>query len=190
VAASARIAPTAQLIGDVRVGEECVIDYGCVIASSGPPVVLGAGTVVMANAVIRSVGGTHRPPFPVSIGEAVLVGPLAAIAGCRVEDAVYIATGAMVFQAASRLGAGSIVHVGARVASRSRIGMKQYAIARHGGDALITSDLGVARDLLAKADFFEQVFGDDETDLDVLHRSSVATLRAEAGDWADLQPRG
>lgn len=190
VAASARIAPSAQLVGDIRVGDGCVVDHGAVLASSGPPVVLGAGSVVMANAVIRSVGGAHRPAFETTIGEDVLVGPLASLVGCTVEDAVYIATGVMVFQGAvvgrgSRLGAGSIAHHGAHLAPQSRLGMRQFAVA-HDGRAVITGDLEHARELLAKADFFGRVFGDDERDLESLHRSSVAALRAEAADWSDM----
>jgi carbonic anhydrase/acetyltransferase-like protein (isoleucine patch superfamily) len=190
VTPSARIAPSAQLVGDVRVGEGCVIDHGAVLASSGAPVVLGTGSVVMANAVIRSAGGAHRPAFETNIGEDVVVGPLTSLVGCTVEDAVYIATGVMVFQGVvvgrgSRLGAGSIAHVGARLPPLSRLGMRQYAVAHEGG-AVITGDLEHARDLLAKADFFGRVFGDDERDLESLHRSSVAALRAEAADWSDM----
>jgi len=187
---SARIAPSAQLVGDVRVGERCVIDHGAVLVSSGPPVVLGAGSVVMPNAVIRSAGGAHRPAFETTIGEDVLVGPLASLVGCTVEDAVYIATGVMVFQGVvvgrgSRLGAGSIAHVGAHIAPRSRLGMRQYAVAR-GDGAVITGDLEHARELLAEADFFGRAFAAAEPDQESLHRESVAALRAEAADWSDM----
>ena len=192
LAATARVAPSAQLAGDVRVGELCVIDHGAVLLSSGPPVVIGAGSVVMANAVIRSAGGTHRPAFPTNIGEDVLVGPLAALVGCTIEDAVYIATGVMVFQdvvvgRGSRLGAGSIAHVGARLPPRSRLGMRQYAVADE-DEAVITGELEHARALLARADFFGRVFADEESDLESLHRSTVAKLRAEAADWSDIAP--
>src|SRR5215203_5576798 len=190
VPVSARIAPSAQLVGDVRVGERCVIDHGAVLVSSGPPVVLGAGSVVMPNAVIRSAGGAHRPAFETTIGEDVLVGPLASLVGCTVEDAVYIATGVMVFQdvvvgRGSRLGAGSIAHVGARLPPRSRLGMRQYAVADE-EDAVITGEPEHARALLARADFFGRVFADEESDLESLHRSTVAKLRAEAADWSDI----
>jgi carbonic anhydrase/acetyltransferase-like protein (isoleucine patch superfamily) len=188
VASGARIAPSAQLVGDIHVGASCVIDHGAVLVSSGPPVVLGAGSVVMANAVIRSAGGKHRPAFPASIGKDVLVGPLASLVGCTIEDAVYVATGVMVFQGVvvgrgSRLGAGSIAHVGARLAPRTRLGMRQYAVAGDDDYAVITGDLDHARDLLAKADFFTQAFAEDEADLESLHRSAVGRLRAEASDW-------
>ena len=192
VAASARIAPSAQLVGDVRIGAGCVIDHGAVLASSGPPVVLGTGSVVMANAVIRSAGGAQRPAFPTTIGDDVLVGPLAALVGCTVEDAVYIATGVMVFHGVvvgrgSRLGAGSIAHVGVQLAPCSRVGMRQFAVAHEGG-ALITGDLERARTLVARADLFGRVFADEERDMVSLHRSSVAALRAEAGGWSDITP--
>lgn len=190
MAPTARIAPSAQLAGDVQVGDGCVIDHGAVLLSGGPPIVLGAGSVVMANAVVRSVGGHHRPGFATRIGRDVLVGPLAALVGCTVEDAAYIATGAMVFQdvvvgRASRLGAGSIAHVGARLPPHSRLGMRQYAVAADGA-AVITGDLDHARELLARADFFDRVFDHGEQDLEALHRSSVAVLRAEAAGWDDL----
>jgi carbonic anhydrase/acetyltransferase-like protein (isoleucine patch superfamily) len=192
VAATARIASTAQLVGDVQVGEDCVIDYGAVLLSAGPPVVIGAGSVVMANAVIRSSGGSHRPAFAANIGEDVLVGPLASLVGCTIEDAVYVATGVMVFQdvvvgGGSRLGAGSIVHVGARLPAQSRVGMRQYAVADD-DETVITGDVERARAVLSRADFFTRAFAEDEHDLESLHRSAVSRLRAEAADWSDMAP--
>jgi carbonic anhydrase/acetyltransferase-like protein (isoleucine patch superfamily) len=192
VAPSARVAPTAQLVGDVRVGEGCVIDYGAVVASAGPPVVLGRGVVVMPNAVVRSVGGEHRPAYPVEIGDDSLIGPLAALAGCVLGEACYVATGVMVFHGArvgtgSRLGAGSIVHTAAVLPPASRVGMRQFAVAGADG-TVVTSDLDTARTLLAKAGFFERAFASDEADPVALHREATATLRAEADGWDDLAP--
>ena len=191
ISPTARVAPTAQLIGDVQVGDDCVIDYGAVIASSGPPVVLRRGVVVMSNAVVRSVGGAHRPAFAVEIGDDSLIGPLAALAGCIVGEACYVATGVMVFHGATigtgcRLGAGSIVHAGARLPERSRVGMRQYAVPGPDDEAVVTADLAAARELVARADFFGRAFEADETDLEELHRRATATLRAEAADWPDL----
>jgi carbonic anhydrase/acetyltransferase-like protein (isoleucine patch superfamily) len=191
VAASARVAPTAQVVGNVIVGEGCVVDYGAVIVSSGPPVRLDEGVVVMPGAVIRSVGGAHRPGFAVHVGADSLVGPLAALAGCSVGAACYVATGVMVFQGAvvgegSRLGAGSIVHVNAVLPPQSRVGMRHFAVAGGDGRAVVTSDVDQARRLLARADFFDQVFYDaDQADLEQLHRRATAMLRAEAADWTD-----
>lgn len=191
VASSAGVAATAQVVGNVIIGADCVIDHGALIVSSGPPVRLDAGVVVMPGAVIRSVGGTHRPAFPVHIEAESLISPLAALAGCSIGPACYVATGVMVFQGAvigagSRLGAGSIVHINTPLPPGSRVGMRQYAVPDGDGGAVITADLGVARPLLARADFFDQVFDEgDQAELAELHRRTTATLRAEAADWTD-----
>lgn len=191
VAASASVAATAHVVGNVIIGEGCVVDHGAVIVSSGPPVELGAGAVVMPGAVIRSAGGTHRPAFPVTIGAESLIGPLAALAGCSIGAACYVATAVLVFQGAvvgdgSRLGAGSIVHVGTVLPSCSRVGMGHYAVPDGDGGALVTPDVGTAGPLVGRADFFGRVFGDvDQSGLMELHRQTTAALRAEAADWTD-----
>jgi carbonic anhydrase/acetyltransferase-like protein (isoleucine patch superfamily) len=191
VARDARISESAQIVGNVLIGEGCVVGHGAVIESSGPEVRLDAGVVVLPGAVVRSVGGVHRAAFPVRIGAESLIGPLTALAGCLIEDACYVATGAMVFQGAvvgegTRLGAGSIVHVGTRLPPGSRVGMRHYAVPGDDGQALITADVDEARRHLADADFFGQVFDDDgHADLAALHRRATAIIRAEASGWTD-----
>jgi carbonic anhydrase/acetyltransferase-like protein (isoleucine patch superfamily) len=120
---------------------------------------------------------------------------LAALAGCTIGDACYVATGVMVFHGASvgagsRLGAGSIVHTAAQLPPASRVGMRQYAVAGPGGTALVTGELAEARELLARADFFGRAFATDERDVGRLHRQSTAILRAEAAGWSDLPTFG
>ncbi|MDR0345346.1 MAG: hypothetical protein LBI49_19990, partial [Nocardiopsaceae bacterium] len=140
---------------------------------------------VMPGAVIRSTGGGRRPSHPVRIGDDCLIGPQAALAGCALGVAVYVATQVMVFHGAvvgdgCRLGAGSIVHAGARLPDRARVGMRQFAVPGPAGAAVVTSDLGEARELLAAADFFGKVFADEApADLIELHRRSTAAVAAE-----------
>ena len=192
IPSTARIAPGAHVVGDVVLGEHCVVDVGAVLASSGPRVTFGEGVVVMPNAVVRSVGGEHRPAFPTTIGADSVIGPGAVLAGCDIGRAVYVATQAMVFQGAqvgegSRLGAGSVVHTGARLSSRSRVGMRQFAVPDEHGCSVITSDLEIARGHLGQADFFGHVFDLGDQDTVELHRRSVEVLRQEAADWNDVQ---
>lgn len=191
IADDAWVAPTAHIVGNVRIDAGCMVDHGAVIVSSGPAVRLESGVVVMPGAVIRSVGGSRRPPFPVRVGADSLVGPLAALAGCSLGAACYVATGAMVFQGAvvgegSRLAAGSVVHVNTALPPRSRVGLRQYAVPGEDDRPVVTSDLDEARRLLANADFFGHVFDDgDQADLVRLHRQVSATLRSEAAEWTD-----
>jgi carbonic anhydrase/acetyltransferase-like protein (isoleucine patch superfamily) len=111
VDATAHIAPTAVVCGDVTIGPGTHVAFGAVVAAEGAPVVIGADCMIRENAVVKASPG-HR----VTIGDAVLVGPHASIAGCSVGDQVFLATGVAIFHGA-RLGRGvevrinGIVHV-------------------------------------------------------------------------------
>jgi carbonic anhydrase/acetyltransferase-like protein (isoleucine patch superfamily) len=186
IAPDAFVAGSAVVRGPVRIGPGCVVDEGAIIVANGSPVEIGARVVVMPGAVVRSTGGSSRPPHPVIIGDDCLVGPLATLTGCRLGRAVYVATQVMVFHGArigdgSRLGAGSVVHTGARLPARSRVGLRQFAIARE-GDALVTGDLDTARELLAEADFFGTTFAlapEEQEDLVVLHCRTTRMVARE-----------
>lgn len=102
---SVYIAPTAIICGDVTIGEGCRVLFGVVVVAEGGPVVIGSNCIVMEQAVIR---GTRR--HPVHIGDHVLVGPRAYLTGCTIEDDVFLATGATVFNGA-RIGARAEVRV-------------------------------------------------------------------------------
>jgi carbonic anhydrase/acetyltransferase-like protein (isoleucine patch superfamily) len=92
---SAYVAPTATLCGNVRVGPDARVLFGAVLTADGGPVEIGAGAIVMENAVLR---GTRRDPL--RLGRHVLVGPGAYLTGCTVEDDAFLATGSRVFNGA------------------------------------------------------------------------------------------
>lgn len=191
---SARVAPSASVVGDVTVGAGCYVDYGAVIASSGAPVVLGEGVSVLANAVVRSVGGHGRPAFPVRIGDETIVAPQVALAGCEIGERCYLATGVVVLQGAtvgrgSRLAVGAVVHAGSVLEPRSRVGLHCIAAPDGENGVLITSDIEVARQAIARADFFSRAFALGESDQEQLHRDAAARLREEAAAWTD-EPLG
>jgi carbonic anhydrase/acetyltransferase-like protein (isoleucine patch superfamily) len=110
---TAYVAPTATLSGDVRVGPDARILFGAVLTADGGPVQIGAGSIVMENAVLR---GTPRDPL--RLGRAVLVGPLAYLTGCAVGDEAFLATGCRVFNGA-RVGARAEVRINAVVHLRT-----------------------------------------------------------------------
>jgi carbonic anhydrase/acetyltransferase-like protein (isoleucine patch superfamily) len=112
---AAYIAPTAVLCGDVRVGAHCRVLFGAVLNAEGGRVELGEHCIVMENAVLR---GTARDPL--RMGSHVLTGPRAYLTGCTIEDSVFLATGATVFNGA-RVGARSEVRINGVVHLRTQV---------------------------------------------------------------------
>jgi carbonic anhydrase/acetyltransferase-like protein (isoleucine patch superfamily) len=110
---SAFVAPTATLVGDVRVGARARVMYGAVLDAEAARVEVGECAIVCEHAVLRATaaGGTPRP---VVLADHVFVGPHATLLGCRVDRCAYLATGVTVLHAA-RIGAGGSVAVGALV---------------------------------------------------------------------------
>ena len=92
---SAYIAPNAMVCGDVTVGPDARIMFGAQIIAAGKPITVGARSVVMENAVLRST--VDRA---LVIGRSCLVGPTAHLVGCTLEEGVFVATGAAIFHGA------------------------------------------------------------------------------------------
>jgi len=184
------VADSARLIGDVTVGERCYIDHGVVIESSGAPITLGDETIVLANSVLRSVGGTSRPAFPVTIGRRTLVGPACVLTGCQVGANCYLATAVLIFHGAeigddTRVGAGAIVHHHTRLPRGGRVGLREIAVPGEAGP-VCTGDVATARELLARADFFGTVFEEEEpVDQAELHDRVFTRLLDEVMGWDD-----
>jgi len=112
---SSRIAPTAVVCGDVTIGANCSVGFGAVLTAESGPISVGANCVVMDTAVIRGVKRN-----PVRIGDNVLVGPRAYLAGCEIADNVFIATGASVFNGA-RIGIRAEVRINGIVHIRTAL---------------------------------------------------------------------
>ncbi len=89
---------------------------------------MGPGCVIMENAVLR---GTAR--HPTRLGREVLVGPHASISGAILDDHVFVATGAMIFNGAvlakaSSLALGAAVHIGCQVPAETHIPIGWVAV--------------------------------------------------------------
>jgi carbonic anhydrase/acetyltransferase-like protein (isoleucine patch superfamily) len=109
------LAPTAVLVGDVRIGDNASIWFGAVLRGDSSTIHIGAGTAVQDNAVVHCA-----KDLPTVVGENVIVGHSAMLEGCVVEDGAIVGMGAIVLQRA-RLGAGSMLAAGAVLAERSEI---------------------------------------------------------------------
>ncbi|UGB34843.1 gamma carbonic anhydrase family protein [Microbacterium sp. cx-55] len=106
---TAYVAPSAVIVGAVRIEAGARILHGAVITAEDGEVTIGENTVVMEHALIRGRSG-----HPVRIGAAVMIGPHAHVNGSVVEDEVFVATGASLFPG-SRIGRGAEIRINAVV---------------------------------------------------------------------------
>lgn len=109
LAAGAWAAPSADLIGDVRLGERASVWFGAVIRADNTPIIIGEESNIQDGAV-----GHSDPDAPLIIGDRVTVGHQAILHGCTVEDEALIGMGARILNGAV-IGAQCIVGAGALV---------------------------------------------------------------------------
>jgi carbonic anhydrase/acetyltransferase-like protein (isoleucine patch superfamily) len=115
IASSAVLFPTAEITGDVVVGERTIIGAGVkIIGDSHGPVRIGRDVQILENTVLHLL-----PDNDLIIDDGVIVGPGTMIHGCRIGARSVIEPGAIVCDG-SVLGAGCVVRAGAVVKQRSR----------------------------------------------------------------------
>ncbi len=85
---TAWVAPSAELIGRVRVGPNCYIGWGAVIRADNAPITIGEGSAVEEGVLVHvlpeTVGGGCL------IGKDVTVGHGAVLHNCTIEDMAVI----------------------------------------------------------------------------------------------------
>src|SRR5690348_12590551 len=91
IAASAFVAPTATVIGDVTIGEEASVWFGAVLRGDVGRIEIGARTSVQDNAVLHT---TDR--IATIIGDDVTIGHGAVLEGCTVERGALVGMNAVV----------------------------------------------------------------------------------------------
>ena len=104
----ALIFPGAAVVGDVRLGDDVSVWYGCVLRGDLRPVTVGARTNVQDGTVVHVADDG-----PCDIGADCIIGHRAMIHACRIEDACLIGMQATILDNAV-VGAGSVVGAGAR----------------------------------------------------------------------------
>ena len=103
------VAPSADVIGDARLGAGVGIWFGAVIRADNTPILVGARTNIQEGAMLHS-----DPHAPLTIGAGVTVGHHAILHGCTIGDNVLIGMGATVLNGAT-IGDDSLVGAGALV---------------------------------------------------------------------------
>jgi carbonic anhydrase/acetyltransferase-like protein (isoleucine patch superfamily) len=108
IPASCYVDLSAQLIGDVTLGERSSVWMNAVLRGDVHSIRVGANSNVQDCAVLHG----QRNLYPVIVGDWVTIGHNATVHGCVVEDEVVIGMGATVLNDC-KVGSGSIVAAGA-----------------------------------------------------------------------------
>jgi len=109
------VAPTADVIGDVTVGENSSIWYKAVLRGDKNKIVIGSNTNIQDGTIVH-VADT----YPTIIGNNVTVGHGAIIHGCTIKDDAFIGMGAIILDGAI-IGEGALIGAGALVTEGKEI---------------------------------------------------------------------
>lgn len=109
------IAPSADVIGSVRLGNEASIWFGAVLRGDNDWIEIGAGSNVQDGSIIHV-----DPGVPVVVGREVTIGHGVLLHGCVIGDGALIGNRATVLDGA-RVGAGSLVGAGALITPNTAI---------------------------------------------------------------------
>ncbi|MGH9519462.1 MAG: gamma carbonic anhydrase family protein [Terriglobales bacterium] len=108
IPASCYVDLSAQLLGDVVLGENSSVWMNAVLRGDVHSIRVGANSNVQDCSVLHG----QRNLYPVQVGDWVTIGHNATVHGCIVEDEVLIGMGVTVLNDC-RIGAGSILAAGA-----------------------------------------------------------------------------
>ena len=116
IAADAFIAPGVQIVGNVKIGAGASIWYNCVLRADVQTIVVGARSNIQDGSVVHVTRKTHGT----FIGEDCLIGHMAMIHGCTLEDHSFVGLGAIVMDGCvietdAMLAAGAMLTPGKRI---------------------------------------------------------------------------
>ena len=113
--------PDAVVIGDVRIGAESSVWPGAVLRRDYGTVIVGERTSIQDGTVVHAVA-----EFPTVVGSDCVIGHLAHLEGCVIDDGALVGSGSIVLHQAT-------VHSGATVAAgavvRNRTDVPEGALA-------------------------------------------------------------
>lgn len=125
------IHPDAVVIGDVRIGAGSSVWPGAVLRGDYGTIIVGERTSIQDGAIIHAVAA-----YPTVIGDDCVVGHLAHLEGCVIEDRALIGSGSIVLHHAT-VRRGATVGAGAVVRNRTDVPANALAV---GVPALIKLD--------------------------------------------------
>lgn len=122
IADSAYVAESAEVIGDVKIGEKCFVGPGAKIRGDSGRIVIGDCTSVQDNCIVHADAGGE-----VRIGDHVSVGHGAIVHGATVKDYAVVGMGSVVSDG-SEVGRWSFLGEGAVLPRNRKIPKEKVAV--------------------------------------------------------------
>ena len=114
IPASCYVDESAQIIGDVVLGEHASVWMNAVVRGDVHEIRIGAYSNVQDNSVLHGM----KQQWGVYVGEYVTVGHSVTLHGCVIEDRCLIGMGSIILNGA-RIGAGSIIAAGTLIPEKT-----------------------------------------------------------------------
>ncbi len=111
----AYVHPDAVVIGDVTIGAEASVWPGAVLRGDFGTITIGARSSVQDGTVIHA-----GPGFPTTVGDGCVIGHLAHLEGCTLEDDCLVGSGSVVLHHAL-VGSGATVGANAVVPNNMHV---------------------------------------------------------------------
>ena len=115
ISSEAFVAPSADIIGDVKIAADASVWFGAVIRGDEAPIRIGEGTNIQDNCVLHCDHGS-----PMVIGKNVTIGHGSIVHGATIGDNVLIGMGAVILDKAV-IGDNCIIGAGAVVKERAEV---------------------------------------------------------------------
>ncbi len=118
-APGAWVAPTAVVIGDVELGSDANVWFGCILRGDTAPIRVGARTNIQDGSILHVTG--HD--LPCIVGDDVTIGHMAIVHACWLETKAFVGMGATILDGAvieeeGMLAAGALLTPGKRIPRR------------------------------------------------------------------------
>jgi carbonic anhydrase/acetyltransferase-like protein (isoleucine patch superfamily) len=109
------IAPSADVIGSVRLGDEASVWFGAVLRGDNDWIHIGAGSNVQDGSIVHV-----DPGVPVVVGTRVTIGHGVLLHGCEIGDGTLVGNRATVLDGV-RIGAGCLIGAGTLITPNTEI---------------------------------------------------------------------
>jgi carbonic anhydrase/acetyltransferase-like protein (isoleucine patch superfamily) len=131
------VAPSADVVGNVVLGQGSSVWFGAVIRGDNEQIIVGHGSNIQENSVLHT-----DPGFPINIAENCTIGHSAILHGCTIGENSLVGMGATVLNGAvigknCLIGAGALVTEGKVIPDGSLVMGAPAKVVRELDDAAI-----------------------------------------------------